>query len=82
MHNWNTFDAWTNHGHTRTHKTHHDLDLGEAMTIPLIVFSVMSHRSYIQMSFCLGVPKLKVTKFPKLSLPELWKAIILVQTSY
>jgi hypothetical protein len=28
MHNWNTFDAWTNHGHTRTHKTHHDLGLG------------------------------------------------------
>ncbi len=64
-----------NHKHTQIHKTHHNLDLGEATTFPLIVFSVISHRGYIQMSFCLGIPKLGVSKFPKLGVPTLWKAI-------
>jgi hypothetical protein len=47
MHSWSTFGAQMNHGHTRIHKTHHDLDLGEATTFPLIVFSVISHGGYI-----------------------------------
>ncbi len=42
----------TNHGQTRTHKTHHGPDLGEAITFPLIVFSVPGHRTCTQMSFC------------------------------
>jgi hypothetical protein len=32
VHNWNTFG---HHRQTRTHKTHHDLDLGEATIFPL-----------------------------------------------
>jgi len=32
---WSTFGAWTNHEHTRTHKTHHGLDLGKPPTSPL-----------------------------------------------
>jgi hypothetical protein len=72
---WNLFGAWTNHGHTRIHKTHHDFDLGEVTTFPLIVFFVISHRGYIQMSFCFGIPKLGVSKFPKLGLLAFWKAI-------
>jgi hypothetical protein len=34
MHSCNILGAWTNHGHTRTHKTHHSSDLGEATTFP------------------------------------------------
>ncbi len=65
----------TNHGHTRIHKTHHGSDLGEAATFPLIIFAMICHRGYIQMSFCLGSPKLEVLKFPKLGLLALWRAI-------
>jgi hypothetical protein len=43
MHDLNTFGARTNHGHTGTHKIHHNLDLGEAITLPFIVFFVISH---------------------------------------
>jgi hypothetical protein len=78
MHNWSTFGAWTNQGHTRTHKIHHIPNLGEATTLPLIVLFFISHRGYIQMSFCPMTPKLGVTKFPKLGLSWLWKLI----TSY
>jgi len=47
MHGWNIFDAWMNQGHTQIHKTHHGLDLKEAITFPLIVFFVISHMGYI-----------------------------------
>jgi hypothetical protein len=49
--------------------------LEEATTFPLIVFSMISHRGYIQMSLCLRAPKLGVSKFPKLGLPALWRVI-------
>jgi hypothetical protein len=65
MHNWNTFGARTNHKQTRTHKIYHSLDLGEATTFPLIVFYVLGHGAYTQMSFCLGTPNLGILKFPK-----------------
>jgi len=78
MHNLNTFGARMNHKHTRTNKTYHCLNLGEATTFPLIVFSMISHKGYIQMSFCPRTPKLGVLKLPKLGLPALWKDI----TSY
>ncbi len=51
------FGAQMNHGQTRTHKTHHNLDLGEATTFPLIVYFVPGHRTIIEMSFCFGTPK-------------------------
>ncbi len=75
MHSWNTFGAWMNHGHIQTHKIHHGLDLGETITFPLIVFSMINHGGYIQMSFCPGTPKLGVHKFPKLGLLAVWRAI-------
>jgi hypothetical protein len=57
-------------------QTHHGLDLMETTTFfPLIVFSMINHEGYIQMSFCLGTPKLGIPKFPKLKLPTLWRAI-------
>jgi hypothetical protein len=49
MHSWSTFGAWTNHGHTQTHKTHHDLNLEEGTTFPLIIFFVLGHKGYTQM---------------------------------
>jgi hypothetical protein len=70
MHGCSIFSAWTNHGHTRTHKTHHGLDLGEATTLSFILFSLISHGGY--MSFCLGIFKLGV---PKLRLLAFWRVI-------
>jgi hypothetical protein len=78
MHVWNIFGARTSHEHTwtrKTHKIHHGPNLGEATTFPFIVFFVISHRSHIQMSFCLGTPKFGILKFLKLGLPTLWKDI-------
>jgi hypothetical protein len=60
MHSLSTFGARTSHGQIRTHKTHkthHDLNLGEATTFPLIVYSMPLHKVHIQMTFCLGTPK-------------------------
>jgi len=54
MHSWDTFGAWTNHGQTWIQKIHHDLDLGEATTFPLIVCLAMG-------------PTLKCHFVPKLS---------------
>jgi hypothetical protein len=65
---WNTFGAWTSHGHTRIHKIHHGLDLGEVIIFLLIIFSMISHRGYIQMSFCPRIPKLGISKLSKLRL--------------
>jgi hypothetical protein len=72
---WSTFGAQTNHGHTWIHKIHHDLDSGEAITFPLIVFFFINHKGYIQMSFCPKTPKLGVPKFSKLGLSQLWRPI-------
>jgi len=60
VHSWSTFGARTNYGQTRTHKTHHGLDLGEATTFPLVVYFVPSHEAHI----------------PKLGLLQLWGPII------
>ncbi len=57
MHSLSTFGARTSHGQTRTHKTHHGSNLGEATTFPLIVYYVPFHEAHIQMAFCLGTPK-------------------------
>jgi hypothetical protein len=73
VHGWSTFGARTNHGHTWTHKIHHSLNLGQATTFLLIVFSMPSHESCTQISFCLGIPKSGVLKFPELGLLWLWK---------
>jgi len=78
MHSWSTFGAWMSHGQTQTHKTHRSSDLGEATTFPFIVFFVPSHGAFNQMSFCPGIPKLRIPKFLKLGLPQFWKPI----TSY
>jgi hypothetical protein len=38
----------------RTHKTHHDPDLGEATTFLFIIYLVPLHETHIQMAFCPG----------------------------
>jgi hypothetical protein len=53
---------------TQIHKIHQGSDLGEANTFPLIVFLVLGHKAYTQMSFCFGTPNLGVSKFLKLKL--------------
>jgi hypothetical protein len=62
-------------GQTRTHKIHHDSDLRETTTFPLIVFSVPNHGTSTQMSFCPKTPKFKVLKFSKLGFSQLWRPI-------
>jgi hypothetical protein len=49
---------------TRTHKTHHSPNLGEATTFPLIVYFVPGHKTGIQMAFCPRTPEI-----PKLGTP-------------
>jgi len=77
VHNWNIFGVQTSHEQTWIHKTHHGPNLGEANTLPLIVFFLPGHKANTQMSLCLETPKLGVPKFPKLGLPQLWKPITL-----
>jgi hypothetical protein len=60
MHSWIIFGAWMSHEHTQTQRTHHDMNLGEITTFPLIVFFMISHEGYTQMSFCPDTPKLGI----------------------
>jgi hypothetical protein len=55
--NWNTFGARTSHRQIWIHKIHHNPDLGEAITFPLIVFSMSGHGASTQLSFCLWTLK-------------------------
>jgi hypothetical protein len=55
---------------TWTHKTHHGLDSGEAITFPHIVLYVARHGGYIQMAQILGTLEIVPT-----GLPELWTAV-------
>jgi hypothetical protein len=57
VHSWSTFGARISHEQTRIHKIHHDPNLGEATTIPFIVYNVPLHKAHIQMAFCPGTPK-------------------------
>jgi hypothetical protein len=64
-----------NHMQTQIHKIHHDPNLGEATTFPLLVLSMPSHRACTQMSFCPKTPKLGILKFPKLGFTWFWMPI-------
>jgi len=57
------FSARTSHGQTRTHKIHHDTDLGESTTFLLIIYYVPGHETSTQMSFCFRIPKWKYRNF-------------------
>ncbi len=74
MCSWNTFGAWTSHGHTWTSKIHHIPNLGEVTTFPLIIFSMISHKGYIQMSFCLGTLELGVFENFEIGIPATLEA--------
>jgi hypothetical protein len=68
----NICGAWMNHMHTRIHKIHHSLDLGEATAFPLIVFSLVHHESYTQMTFFLRLLSQKSHNFLKSELLPRW----------
>jgi hypothetical protein len=55
-------------------KIHHGLDLGEATTFPLIVFSMPSHGANIEMSFCPKTPKLIESRNLKIGSPMILEA--------
>ncbi len=77
MHRWNIFGAWTSHGQTRTHKTHHGLDLGEATTFSLIVFFYAWPWDNYPNVILSQDSQVEVLKFPKLGLSRFWRPIIL-----
>ncbi len=62
---------------TRTHKTHHSPDLGEATTFPLIVYFAPLHGAYIQMAFLSWDSRVGVPKLRQPGLPRLWSPITL-----
>jgi hypothetical protein len=49
-----------------THKTHHNLDLGEATTFPHIVFSMLLHRTYMRMALFPATPKEESRNCPEI----------------
>jgi hypothetical protein len=71
MHSWNTFGARMNHRQTRTHKTHHNPNLGEATTIPFIVFFVTGLAP--KCHFVLGFPSWSL-KILKIGTPTILEA--------
>jgi hypothetical protein len=63
---------------TSDHKTHHGPDLGDATTIPHIIYFATFHRTYIQVALFPRTPKLESrnpTKCPGFGLPGLWEVI-------
>jgi len=56
MHNSNTFGAWTTHGHTWSHKSHYDPDLGEVTTF--FPYSIIRRAPPLARSFPLPTPVL------------------------
>ncbi len=73
---WNTFGVRTSHGRLWTHKTHHGPDLGEATTLPHIVYFAPLHGGYIQMVFLSWDSRREVPKLPGLGFLQLCRAII------
>jgi hypothetical protein len=65
LHCRNTFGVRTNNEQTRTNKTHHGPNLGEATTFPLILYFVLLHDAHIQMAFS---PETPISKLSKLGL--------------
>jgi hypothetical protein len=67
MHSLSTFRVKTSQGQTWIH-THHDSNLEETTTSPLIVYSMPFHEAHIQMTFCFGTPKWE-SQIPKVGTP-------------
>jgi hypothetical protein len=57
VHSLSTFGVRKSHKQTRTHKTQHGPDLGEATTFPFIVYYVPLHEAHIQMAL---IPKVEI----------------------
>ncbi len=69
------FGVGTSHGLTRTHMTHHGLDLGGVTTILPIVFSVLLRRAHTQVVVCPRTPKVESRNCPGFGLLRLWDII-------
>jgi hypothetical protein len=70
MRGWNTFVAQTNHGHTQTHKTHHDPNLKKPTTFPLILFFVIIHKAISKCQFFLD-SQVRSPKFFEIGTPDI-----------
>jgi hypothetical protein len=73
MHGWSTFGARTNHGQTQIHKIHHNPNLREAITFPLIVLSMLAMGLAPKCHFVLGLPSWSF-EIPEIGTPTTLKA--------
>ncbi len=74
MHSLNTFGVRTSHRQTRTHKTHHDPDLGETTTFPFIVYFVPPRGPHPN-GILSRDSQMGVSKLLKLGFQRLWGPI-------
>jgi hypothetical protein len=79
MHSLSTFGARTSHGQTRTHKTHHSLDLGQATTFPPYSILCVFPRSPHPNGFLSRDSQMGVSKLRKLRESQLWGPITLCE---
>jgi hypothetical protein len=70
VHNSIYFGAWMNHGHTQTHKIHHNLNLGKATTFFYKLFFMIHHETTPKWHFSRN-SKLGVSQFLKLGFSPL-----------
>ncbi len=70
---WCQDEPWA----TRTHKTHHGPNLGEAITSPLIVYSGPLHEAHVEMAFLSRDSRVGVPKSRPSGLLQLWSPITL-----
>jgi hypothetical protein len=75
MHCLNTFGARTSHGQTRTHETHHGLDLGGSHHLPPYSILCASPRGPHPNGTLSRDSQVGVLKFPNLRLSQLWGPI-------
>jgi hypothetical protein len=79
MHSLSTFGVRTSHGQTRTHKTHHSLDLGQATTFPPYSILCAFPRSPHPNGFLSRDSQMGVSKLRKLRESQLWGPITLCE---
>jgi hypothetical protein len=76
VHSLSIFGVRMSHEQPQIHKSHHNLNLGEATTFSLIVYFVPLHGATSKWHFVSGLLN---GKFPELGLPQLWGPITLCE---
>ncbi len=77
MHSLNIFGVRMSHEQIRTHKTHHDPDLGGSHHLPPYIILCASPQGPHANGILSRDSQIGVPKFPQLGLPRLWGPITL-----